>query len=250
MRGAAVLFENVGKSYPHYHHITGGFKRFLLNMPKTIPEIRNQRYYALKDIDGEIYAGETIGLIGNNGAGKSTILGLIAGVIKPTTGRVIVKKKVLPLLELGSGFHMELTGWENIYLNGILLGMTRAEVNQRLDEIIEFSELGDFIEQPIRTYSSGMLARLGFSVVISLDPELLLIDEILAVGDMAFQEKCIRRLLAFKKKGVTIVFVSHNLDQVKSLCDRVVWLDQHTIRLGGHPEDIVAEYVKHDRESR
>jgi lipopolysaccharide transport system ATP-binding protein len=181
-----IVFDRVSKSYPLYHHIIGGFKNFLFNLPKAVSSIKNSSFEALRNISFEVYKGETFGIIGRNGAGKSTTLGLIAGVLKPSKGKVIVKGRVSSLLELGAGFHPELTGRENIMLNGVLMGLTRAEVLKNMDVIIEFSELGEFIEQPIRVYSSGMLARLGFSVVSSLNPEILLIDEVLAVGDMQF----------------------------------------------------------------
>lgn len=245
MSKPVIIFEKVSKSYPHYHHITGGLKRFLFNLPKAVVALKKTHYDSLIDIDGEIIEGETFGIIGKNGAGKSTALALMAGVIKPTRGRVIVKKRVSPLLELGSGFHHELTGRENIYLNGILLGMTRFEVDKKIEEIIEFSELDEFIEQPIRIYSSGMLARLAFSVVACLDPQILLVDEILSVGDTEFQKKCINRILEFKKQGVTIIFVSHDLSQIEKICDRAAWLDNHRMRVGGTPSEVVKEYLKH-----
>jgi lipopolysaccharide transport system ATP-binding protein len=196
----------------------------------------------LKDICFEVYKGETLGIIGKNGVGKSTTLGLIAGVLKPSKGKVIVKGRISPLLELGGGFHQELTGKENIMLNGVLLGLTRNEVKRKLDEIVEFSELGDFIYQPIRTYSSGMNARLGFSVIAHLDPEILLIDEVLAVGDTEFQKKCIDKMTGFKKSGVTMVFVSHSKADVARICDRVIWIDKQSIRMTGSPEDVVLHY--------
>jgi lipopolysaccharide transport system ATP-binding protein len=191
----------------------------------------------------EVARGETLGIIGRNGAGKSTLLGLIAGVLRPTRGRVTLRGRVSPLLELGGGFHPELTGRENIVLNGVLLGMTRKEVAQRSDEIIEFSELRDFIDQPIRTYSSGMLARLGFSVVAHLDPEIILLDEVLAVGDAVFQRKCIQKMLEFKKRGTTIVFVSHSAADVDLICDRVLWIENHTLKKSGPPAAILGEYM-------
>lgn len=239
-----ITFDHVSKSYPLYHHITGGFKNFLFNLPKAVRTIRDSRYEALRDISFEIYKGESFGIIGRNGAGKSTTLGLIAGVLKPSKGSVVVKGRISPLLELGAGFHQELTGRENIMLNGVLMGFTRSEVRRKAEEIIEFSELGDFIDQPIRVYSSGMLARLGFSVVSSLDPEIMLIDEILAVGDMAFQKKCHDRMMTFKKSGVTMVFVSHSMASVESICDRVVWIDNHSIRMIGKTKGVVEEYIK------
>ena len=164
-------------------------------------------------------------------------------MLSPSSGSVEVKGRVSPLLELGSGFHQELTGAENIELNGVLLGLSRRQVAERLQSIIEFSELGDYINQPIRTYSSGMLARLGFSIVAHLDPHILLIDEILAVGDLSFQKKCTERLEYFKKNGVTMVFVSHSMEDVTGLCDRVMWIEGHTVRMIGPPEQVVEAYI-------
>jgi len=244
MRVPIIVFDHVRKSYPLYHHITGGTKNLLIHLPKALSAIRNSRYEALRDVSFEIKKGEVFGIIGKNGAGKSTILGLIAGVLKPTEGRVIVKGKVVALLELGAGFHPELTGKENIMLNGIILGLTKAEVLRKLDEIIEFSGLEEFIDQPIRVYSTGMLARLGFSVVAHLDPAILLIDEILAVGDLEFQKKCIEKMTSFKKKGVTIIFVSHSMPDVKRICDRVAWIDNHTIKMIGSTGAVVFKYTQ------
>lgn len=229
----AITFDHIYKTYPLYHHITGGLKNFIFNLPKGIESIRNSKYEALHDISFEVYKGETLGIIGKNGAGKSTILGLIAGVLKPTKGNLVIRGRISPLLELGAGFHPELTGRENIILKGVLIGLRRSEVLNKMDVITAFSELENFIDQPVRIYSSGMLARLGFSIVASLDPEILLIDEILAVGDSEFQKKCLKRMEEFKKKGVTIVFVSHSEDQVKRVCDRVLWLENHRIRTIG-----------------
>lgn len=242
MTGPAIIFQNVGKTYHLYHHITGGVKTFLFHFRNNIKSFKNSKFEALKDISFEVPKGESFGIIGKNGAGKSTILGLIAGVIKPTRGSIRVSGRISPLLELGSGFHPELSGRENIVLNGILLGLTRAEVTKKLDEIIEFSELGDFIDQPIRVYSSGMLARLGFSVVAHLEPEILLIDEVLAVGDSEFQKKCLEKMASFKKNGVTIIFVSHSAKSVKELCDRVMWIENHAMRMIGDPATVVSAY--------
>ncbi len=244
MKDPVIVFDHVYKSYSLYHHITGGTKNLLFHLPSAVSAIRNSRYEALKDVSFELKKGEAFGIIGKNGAGKSTILGLIAGVLKPTEGHVIAKGKTSALLELGAGFHPELTGWENIMLNGIILGLTKAEVFKKIDEIIEFSELAEFIDQPIRVYSSGMLARLGFSVVAHLDPDILLIDEILAVGDLEFQKKCIDKMTGFKKSGVTIVFVSHSMRDVKRICDRVAWIDNHTIKLIGSTGDVVFNYAR------
>jgi lipopolysaccharide transport system ATP-binding protein len=244
MREPVIIFDKVSKSYPLYHHIISGIKNFLFHLPKAVSSIKNSSFEALHNISFEVSKGETFGIIGRNGAGKSTTLGLIAGVLKPSKGRIIVRGKISPLLELGGGFHPELTGRENIMLNGVLLGLTRAEVKRKMNEIIEFSELGEFIGQPTRVYSSGMLARLGFSVVAHLDPEILLIDEILAVGDMHFQKKCLDKMIGFKKKGVTMVFVSHSMEDVERICDRVMWVENHSIKMIGEPETIISNYSK------
>jgi lipopolysaccharide transport system ATP-binding protein len=243
MKDPVIIFDHVCKNYSLYHHITGGTKNLLFHLPSAVSAIRNSRYEALKDISFEVKRGEALGIIGKNGAGKSTILGLIAGVLKPTEGRVVARGKTSALLELGAGFHPELTGRENIMLNGIILGLTKAEVLKKIDEIIEFSELAEFIDQPIRVYSSGMLARLGFSVVAHLDPDILLIDEILAVGDMEFQKKCIDKMTGFKKNGVTIIFVSHSIEDIKRICDRVMWIENHMVKMFGKPNDIVMCYT-------
>jgi lipopolysaccharide transport system ATP-binding protein len=243
VNGSVITFKGVSKSFPLYHHITGGFKHFLFNAREGLKTLRSTRFEALTDISFEVQKGETFGIIGRNGAGKSTMLGLIAGVMKPSTGRISVRGRVSPLLELGAGFNHELTGRENIILNGILMGLTRAEVMGKLDEIIDFSELGDFIDQPIRVYSSGMLARLGFSVVSSLDPEILLIDEILAVGDIDFQKKCLDRMMHFKNSGVTIVYVSHGMDSVNMICGRALWIEDHRGRMLGDAREVTEAYV-------
>lgn len=237
-----IEFEQVWKYYPLYYHITGGVKRLLFNLPEAIKSFRKTRYLALEDISFQVYRGETFGIIGKNGAGKSTTLSLMAGVIKTSQGNISIKGRISPLLELGMGFQPELTGQENIILNGILLGMTRREVRKKIDEIIEFSELGDFIEQPIRTYSSGMLARLGFSVVAHLDPEILLVDEILAVGDIAFQKKCLNKIETFREQGVTIVFVSHGMKDIQRICNRVALFDKGRLIKIGHPEEATETY--------
>lgn len=244
MKETAIIFDNVSKSYPLYHSIRGGYKNVLFHLPSALKQIRHSRFEALKSISFEIYKGETFGIIGENGAGKSTMLGLIAGVLKPTTGIIKVAGKISPLLELGSGFHYDLTGKENILLNGVLLGLTKREVISKMDDIIDFSELGEFIDQPIRTYSSGMLARLGFSIVSSLDPEILLIDEILAVGDINFQKKCRERMISFRNKGVTMVLVSHSMAEVENMCDRVALIERHMLKSIDNPSTIIKKYTK------
>lgn len=242
MNEPAILFDRVSKSYHLYHPMTGGIKSFLFHLPEAVKTLKNSRYEVLREVTFQVGQGESLGIIGRNGAGKSTLLGLIAGIIKPTKGKITVQGRIAPLLELGGGFHPELTGRENIVMNGVLLGLTKNEVFQKMDEITEFSGLGEFIDQPIRIYSSGMLARLGFSVVANLDPEILLIDEILAVGDMEFQKKCLKKMMDFKKSGVTMVFVSHSMENIKLLCDRVIWIDRRTIKMEGAPEKVIPHY--------
>jgi lipopolysaccharide transport system ATP-binding protein len=238
----AVRFEHVSKSYPIYSHILTGIKASLLHVPQTLQRFRRHRFMALNDVSFEVEKGESVGLIGSNGSGKSTTLALIAGVLRAQSGRVEVRGRVCPLLELGAGFHPELTGRENIFLNGILLGLTRREVVAKLDEIVAFSELESFLDQPIRTYSSGMIARLGFSVAANLDPEILLIDELLAVGDSRFQAKCRDKVDEFKKRRVTVILVSHSLREVRSFCDRVLWLNLGKIAADGEPGLVIPRY--------
>jgi len=246
MNKAVIKCTAVHKNFPMYHHFSGGIKNLLLHFPTAVKSIRKSSFTALKDISFKVFAGETIGFIGINGAGKSTILGLLAGVLKPSSGQVTVDGRIAPLLELGAGFHTELSGRENILLNGVLLGMLKREVEEKSDAIIEFSELEEFIDQPIRTYSSGMLARLGFSVAVHCDPDILLVDEVLAVGDQDFQKKCIEKMLIFKQEKKTIVFVSHNTDEILKVCDRAIWIDQGIVYRDGQPDEVINEYIKND----
>lgn len=244
-----ICLKNVSKVFPLYHYLQGGFKNFILHLPSYISqEYRKENFAALKDISLEIYKGETFGIIGRNGAGKSTTLGLIAGVIRPTAGEIAIRGRISPLLELGSGFHPDLTGRENIFLNAILLGLTRKEVAQRYDAIVDFSELESFIDAPMRTYSSGMYMRLGFSVAVHTDPEILLVDEVLAVGDQEFEKKCISKMHEFKDKGLTIVFVSHDLEAVRSICDRVALVDAGKLVTLTSPAEAVQLYKESTHE--
>ena len=242
-REVTIRFENVTKRYVLADLRAVGAKDVLLHLPTYLREWRRRREFtALDSVSFEIRKGECFGIIGRNGSGKSTTLGLMAGVLRPTTGAVETSGHICPLLELGAGFHYELSGRENILLNGILLGMTREQVLARMADIIAFSELGDFIERPIRVYSSGMVARLGFSVVVHLDPDILLIDEVLAVGDTSFQDKCLAKMTAFREVGVTMVYVSHSLESVKMICDRAALLDEGRLVTVASPEESIAEY--------
>lgn len=201
-------------------------------------------HQVLKNINLNIKKGETVALIGTNGSGKSTLLKLMTKIIFPNDGTIETNGKLTSLLELGAGFHQDFTGRENIYFNASIFGLTRKEIDQRLDKIIEFSELGDFIDNPIRTYSSGMYMRLAFSVAINVDADILLIDEILAVGDQHFQDKCYAKLEELRDSGKTIVIVSHSLGTVKELCHRAIWIYRGELRLDGDPVYVIDEYLK------
>jgi len=244
MRKPLIEFICVGKSFPLYHSLHASCKSFLLGLPESLKKFRSERFIALEDISFRVNAGETLGVIGKNGSGKSTTMGLIAGVLEPSIGRVIVRERVSPLLELGGGFHPDLTGRENVLLKGVLLGLPRKFVSSKSDEILDFAELPSFADQPIRTYSSGMLARLGFSIITQLQPKLLLIDEVLAVGDVRFKEKCYGVIEGFKKKGVTMLLVSHNPYEIRRLCDRAIWIDSHRIKDDGPVGRVLGGYLK------
>jgi ABC-type polysaccharide/polyol phosphate transport system ATPase subunit len=198
--------------------------------------------WALRDVSFEVRPGESVGLIGHNGSGKSTLLKIAAGVLKPTNGTVGVDGRVSPLIELGAGFDGELTGRDNVFLNGVLMGHTRREMAQKYDRIVEFSELGEFIDMPVKNYSSGMYARLGFAIAADVDPEILIIDEVLAVGDEHFQQKCRERIHVIRKSGCTIFYVSHGMDSVAELCDRVLVLHHGQLVFDGPPAPAIERY--------
>ena len=204
--------------------------------------LRRDEFWALKDVSFEIRQGETLGLVGHNGAGKSTLLKLINGLIRPDTGRVSIRGRVGALIELGAGFHPLLTGRENIYINAAILGLNRADVDRRLDEIIEFAEIGEFINSPVQSYSSGMKVRLGFSIATHLNPDILLIDEILSVGDASFRQRCLDRLGDYKRGGGTAIFISHNSTTVEKICDRAMLLDHGRVVAVGEPSDVLQRY--------
>jgi ABC-type polysaccharide/polyol phosphate transport system ATPase subunit len=203
-----------------------------------------EKFWALKNLSFSIRQGEAVGVVGGNGAGKSTLLGTIAGAISPTTGSVKVTGRLGALLELGAGFHPDLTGRENVYLNASLLGLEKDEIEAQFQSVLDFSELHDFIDAPLRNYSSGMQVRLGFSVAIHIHPDILIMDEALSVGDQNFQQKCMDKIIQFKEAGKTLLFVSHNGPQIQRLCERAIWLDHGTCRLDGPTNDVLAAYVK------
>ena len=204
-------------------------KQFVIDLFN--PKIRKQRkkvdndFWAIKDLSFEVKRGEVIGFIGSNGAGKSTLLKVIAGVMKPTEGKVLVAGNICPMIELGAGFDMDLTARENIYLNGSVMGYTKEFLDEKFEEIVEFSELRDFLEVPVRNFSSGMVARLAFSIATIVDPDILIVDEILAVGDIAFQAKSVKKMMSMIKGGTTVLFVSHSVEQIQNICDKVVWIE-------------------------
>ncbi len=206
-------------------------------------KLKYNEFLALDDVSFDLEKGKTLGLIGKNGAGKSTTLKLISGILKPTSGNIIVRGNVVPMLELGAGFDLELTGRENIYLNGAILGYSKDYLQSKFDEIVEFAEIGEFIDMPIRNYSSGMMARLAFSIASVVQPEILIVDEILSVGDAAFQEKSRARMMELMGGGTTVLFVSHNLDQIREMCSRVVWLEHGRLKMIGPSAQVCDAYV-------
>jgi ABC-2 type transport system ATP-binding protein len=232
-----IELQDVSKRY-FLHH-----KRQLLAQ-RVASSIRRERnsFWALRHVNLRVEAGESVGVVGSNGAGKSTLLSIVVGVTTPTEGTVRQAGRVAALLELGSGFHPDLTGRENIHLNAALLGYTRLQVQQMFDTILDFAGIPDFIDEPLRTYSTGMMARLGFSVAVHVDPDILVLDEVLGVGDQEFQQKCMDKILEFQRRGKTILYVSHALSTVESLCRRVVWLDLGSVRRDGPAREVLAEY--------
>jgi len=239
-----------GSESIEFQNVVQRFRR-IRERPDTLREVfakivRRRRqlqvFEAVKQVTFVISKGETVGLIGRNGSGKSTILKIVAGVYAPSEGQVKVRGTIAPLIELGAGFHHELTGRENILLNGLLLGLTRRQVREREESIIEFAELGDFIDSPVKQYSSGMYMRLAFSVAAEVDPDILIIDEILGVGDAGFQEKCFDRIERFRRAGKTILFVSHSMDNVRKLCDRVLLLHAGRLVADGSSDRVIALY--------
>jgi ABC-type polysaccharide/polyol phosphate transport system ATPase subunit len=234
----AVSFVSVTKTF------SMNAQRMLMrgHLERLIKRRNRQRFVALRDISFRIPCGQTVGVVGSNGAGKSTLLSLVAGLCPPDTGTVTVNGRVAALLQMGAGFHPDLTGAENVEMNAALLGLSAAKTAQAFDAIVEFSEIGEFIDEPLRTYSSGMTMRLAFSVAVHVDPDLLIIDEVLAVGDQAFQAKCMEKIMEFKRQGRTLLFVSHSTGVVQQLCERALWLDHGELAMDGEATEVVAAY--------
>lgn len=243
MSSSAIIMHGVGKSYPKF---SAPGERFwsLFGRGQAVDD----QFWALRDVSLEIKKGGSIGILGRNGAGKSTLMQLIAGTVQPTSGTVEVNGRVSPLLELGAGFNPEFTGWENAELSGAILGLSPTELNRKMASIAEFADIGPFMDRPVKTYSSGMFARLAFSVAVHVDPEILLVDEILSVGDMGFQQRCLVRLREMRERGLTLVFVSHGPDAIKSVCAEALFLHQGGIVHFGSADDTVNRYLAYIRE--
>ena len=234
----AISLKNVSKCYKRYAHPVDRLKEILLP-----GKSRAEEFWALRDINLEVLKGETLGIIGQNGSGKSTLLQIIAGTLMPTTGEVQVNGRVSALLELGSGFNPEFTGRQNVFFNGQILGLSREEIEAKFDDIAAFAEIGDFIDQPVKTYSSGMVVRLAFAVVANTEPKILIVDEALAVGDAKFQLRCMKRIRQLKEQGVTILFVSHDSSSVKMLCQRAALMSHGRMLETGDPKEVVNHYI-------
>ncbi len=242
---AAILIEDVSVRFRLSSLKTSSVKEFAINLFKRGVAYRD--FWALKDISLEIRKGEIFGLIGHNGAGKSTLLKTVARVLKPTTGRIRVNGKIAPMLSVGAGFHPELTGRENVYLNGTILGFSNRQMETKFKRIVDFAELHNYIDQPLRTYSSGMRARLGFAVATDTKPDVLIIDEVLSVGDEAFREKSAQRMRAYQEQGATTVIVSHNMNMIREICHRAGWIHQGRLRMLGEAPEVIEAYLEERR---
>lgn len=239
MENIVIKVENVSKSFKSYKDRALQLKDFVVFHNHNKPEKRQ----ILKNISFNVEKGQAVALIGHNGCGKSTMLKLLTRILRPNEGKIEIKGRVSSLIELGAGFHPDMTGRENIYINASIFGIGKKEIDRRIAEIIQFSEIEDFIDEPVRTYSSGMYMRLAFSIAINVDADVLLVDEILAVGDAAFQAKCFNKLISMKNNGTTIVLVSHSMDQVKMLCDRAIWIEDGMIKEDGETNTICDMYI-------
>ena len=239
-QGPALKVEHVGMKFNLSKEKVDNLKEYFIKFVKK--ELTYQEFWALKDVNFEVQAGDRVGIVGPNGAGKSTLLKVISGVLKPTEGSVTTNGKIVPLLELGAGFDKQYTGAENIYLYGALLGYSKSFIDEKYDEIVEFSELGEFIDVPVKNYSSGMRARLGFSIATVVKPDILILDEVLSVGDAQFRKKSEARIQSMFAQGVTVLFVSHSLEQVKRICNKAIMLEHGTVIAQGDVEDVATIY--------
>jgi ABC-type polysaccharide/polyol phosphate transport system ATPase subunit len=248
---SAIAVTGVSKIYRRYSHKRqfATLKSALLSRSIMRDLSPDETFAALKDVTFSVPAGRTLGVIGRNGSGKSTLLKLVAGITKPTAGTVDVRGRISALIELGAGFHPEISGRENVFINGIMLGLSKREVARRFDEIVDFAEMREFIDAPVKTYSSGMYMRLGFAVAINVDPDVLLVDEVLAVGDEGFTHKCLDKFAEFKRRGKTIMLVTHSLGLVERFCDEALWLDSGRIKGMGDPKRVVGAYITNVEES-
>ncbi|MBR6322421.1 MAG: ABC transporter ATP-binding protein [Lachnospiraceae bacterium] len=235
-----LSIQDVSMRFRKEEDHSASLKETVINM--FTGKLKITEFYALKHVSFDVYKGDVLGIIGRNGAGKSTILKIISGIMKPTEGTVERRGNIVPMLELGSGFDMDLSGRENVFLNGAILGYEKQFLYDRYDEILDFSELHDFINMPLRNYSSGMIMRLAFSIATVVEPEILIVDEILAVGDENFQRKSRARMMELMSGGTTVLFVSHDLNQIREMCNRVVWLDGGTVRLQGECKEVCDQY--------
>lgn len=238
--GEIIKVDHVKMNFRMNMNHTTSMKEWVIAKLKR--QIKYQDFFALNDVSFSVNRGEIIGIIGTNGSGKSTLLKVISGIYKPTSGRVITAGRVAPMLELGSGFDYELSGSENIFLNGAIMGYSEEFLKSKYDEIVEFAEIGDFIYQPLKTYSSGMMMRLAFSIATLVDPEILIVDEILAVGDERFQKKSYDRMMCLMSEGTTVLMVSHSLDQIREMCSRVIWLSHGQVQMNGETNKVCDAY--------
>ncbi len=238
----AIKIENVEMQFRIVNNKTKSLKNYMIQRAKN--KISYREFNALSDINFEVYKGEVVGIVGLNGAGKSTLFKIIAGVLKPTRGQIIKYGSVAPLIELGAGFNGELSGIENIYLNGLLLGYSKKFIKDKMEEIIAFADIGDFIYNPVNNYSSGMKARLGFAIATAVQPDILIVDEVLSVGDFKFKEKCEKRIQQMIASGTTVLIVSHSMGLIEKICNRVVWLEKGKIKSIGKTKEICEQYKK------
>ena len=242
MQEKMVKLNNVSMRFNLGIEKNFSLKLFFINLFKRKKKDAKKEFWALSDIDFEVRKGEVVGFLGSNGAGKSTLLKIVAGVMKPTKGNLEIYGNVCPMIELGAGFDMDLTARENIYLNSAILGYSKEFVDEKFEEIVEFSELRDFLDVPVKNFSSGMVTRLAFSIATIVDPEILIVDEILSVGDIAFKQKSENKMRSMINGGTTVLFVSHDTNQIKNLCDRVIWLENGKMKKIGNPEELCTEY--------